>query len=102
MPARKKHAAWLQALGFAKVRGQLQLIGALRMMQRLLALGTALILGALRSEAQQVSFAPASAASTAGTAVPDSIPATLSLPHSMQIGRLLNGYSEWFSLISRI
>src|SRR5436190_15154476 len=54
------------------------------MMRRMLALGAALILGALRSEAQQqVTFAPASAASTAVAAVPDSIPAMLSLPHSM-------------------
>src|SRR5215813_598385 len=54
------------------------------MMRRMLALGAALILGAARSEAQQqVSFAPASAASAVGVAVPDSIPATLSLPHSM-------------------
>jgi dienelactone hydrolase len=43
-----------------------------------------LILGALPSEAQQqVSFAPASAGSTADAAMPDSIPATLSLPPSV-------------------
>jgi uncharacterized protein len=54
------------------------------MVRRILALGAVLILGALRSEAQQqVSFATASAGSTADAAVPDSISATLSLPRSM-------------------
>src|SRR5262249_16386492 len=70
--------------GFAKVCEQPQLLGDLQMIRPMLALGAVLILGASQSEAQQqVSFAPASAVSTADAAVPDTIPATLSLPRNM-------------------